>query len=144
MKKLMFAVAAIAAGAAVADVTSANVVGYDSANMQEGGNVVGAAFIPVGGGKMVDLTSITVTGYEGTFAGTISASKLTETGATDDSATYVWSDYIDDTTGDRMVGWRKGRKFIAEEDVILTPGQGLWVVCDADGYNFEIPGVDIK
>ena len=49
MKKLMFAAAAIAAGIAVADVTSANVVGYQNVAVPESGSFAGIAptFCPV-------------------------------------------------------------------------------------------------
>ena len=52
MKKLMFAAAAIAAGVAVADVTSANIVGYKQ-EVTDGVNpypIIGLSFMPVGGG----------------------------------------------------------------------------------------------
>ena len=46
MKKLMLAVAAVAAGAALADVTSANIVGYQNVGLAEGGG---------GGAKMITM-----------------------------------------------------------------------------------------
>ena len=53
MKKLMFAAAAIAAGVAVADVTSANGVGYqDKAAAKEGWNLICGTFEKVDGSAM--------------------------------------------------------------------------------------------
>ena len=49
MKKLMFAAAAIAAGVAVADVTSANVVGYQNQTMElVNSTMAGGSFVTVG------------------------------------------------------------------------------------------------
>ena len=54
MKKLMFAAAAIAAGVAVADVTSANVVGYQTYTLVPGLNMISDAFLKVDGeGKIL-------------------------------------------------------------------------------------------
>ena len=53
MKKLMFAAAAIAAGVAVADISSANVVGYqDKAAAKEGWNLICGTFEKVDGTAM--------------------------------------------------------------------------------------------
>ena len=62
MKKLMFAAAAIAAGVAVADVTSANIVGYQSYQTESNESpAFGPTFIPVNGAdgiKMKDLKPV--------------------------------------------------------------------------------------
>ena len=60
MKKLMFAAAAIAAGVAVADVTSANVVGYQNLGMDLGVSKISApTFLKIGGARKIkDLTPI--------------------------------------------------------------------------------------
>lgn len=52
MKKLMFAVAALAAGVACAEITSANVVGYQTKDTVEGFNFMAPTFQPVGGGEV--------------------------------------------------------------------------------------------
>ena len=59
MKKLMFAAAAIAAGVAMADVTSANVVGYNTAqNNSEAWQFIGASFQNVSDGGLITLNSL--------------------------------------------------------------------------------------
>ena len=56
MKKLMFAVAAIAAGAAMADVTSANVVGYQNKELAgQANSFVAMTLMPIGIAK-ADVT----------------------------------------------------------------------------------------
>ena len=61
MKKLMFAAAAIATGVAVADVTSANIVGYATEELKEGNQCVSAQFVRIGaveGKRGVYLTEL--------------------------------------------------------------------------------------
>lgn len=69
MKKLMFAAAALAAGVAMADVTSANIVGYAPVN--DGGHpasAIGGLFVPVTGATTYKLGTITVAPtVDGTF-----------------------------------------------------------------------------
>ena len=49
MKKLMFAAAAIAAGVAVADISSANVVGYQNRAAEKSGwNLIAGTFKTIG------------------------------------------------------------------------------------------------
>ena len=108
--------------------------------MQEAGNVVGVAFIPVGGGKMVDLTDVKVTGYTGDSQGEVVVSKLDETGATIDEETYKWNDYRDDESGDRIVCWKAGRKTVNPGTVTFQAGEALWTVCQKDGFNFQSSG----
>ena len=55
MKKLMFATAAIAAGVAMADITSANVVGYQNITINPGFNMIAFNFQPVEGGEDISI-----------------------------------------------------------------------------------------
>ena len=64
MKKLMFAMAVMAAGAAMADVTSANVVGYQQIETDGTGNVmIAPTFLKVSESNAVTLADLKVTGY---------------------------------------------------------------------------------
>ena len=64
MKKLMFAVAAVAAGVAVADVTSANIVGYNSSSTVAMNNFKTVAFNTVGY-NTADVQDIKLVGSTG-------------------------------------------------------------------------------
>ena len=65
MKKLMFAAAAMAAGIAMADVTSANIVGYQNlaTEMNESPSI-GMTFLPVAGGETFKLGSVKAVDFD--------------------------------------------------------------------------------
>ena len=131
MKKLMFAAAAIAAGIAVADVTSANIVGYNGISTEvEGVKTkymgVGSVFIPVGGVgegntyKLKDISVVCETKGKYLNPGSEYFQQLDPT-TTDVSAryTYVSREAIEDNIeGDwddaflQGVGWWPYRKGI--------------------------------
>ena len=67
MKKLMFAAAAIAAGVAVADVTSANIVGYMNQETSEGSALVTSPFVRINDTESFKITDLKVTGYREAF-----------------------------------------------------------------------------
>ena len=69
MKKLMFAAAAIAAGVAMADITSANVVGYQNIPVKNGFNMIAFNFEPVDGSKSFAITNF-ISNTEDLIAGT--------------------------------------------------------------------------
>ena len=111
MKKLMFAMAVMAAGAAMADVTSANVVGYQGLGTDsEGGNMMLApTFLKVSESNTVTLADLKVSGYEppawekrgsdkkeknygGCIVNKFVAAKLTTAGTEEKS--YTWLDYF--------------------------------------------------
>ena len=68
MKKLMFAAAAIAAGVAMADITSANVVGYQNIEVKNGFNMIALNFQPVDGTEEIAIQDL-INNKEGLIAG---------------------------------------------------------------------------
>ena len=108
MKKLMFAVAAIAAGAAMADVTSANVVGYQNKELSENANsFVAMTLQPIGVAK-ADVTLSEFVPTDGEFGwsyGTDYLATIKPNGTFDKTFGYV-SPFWADLAGDKSyVGW---------------------------------------
>ena len=137
MKKLMFAMAVIAAGAAMADVTSANVVGYQELNTTDGGRkMVVPTFLNVGESNKVSLADLKVTGYRlpewdskskkyiyGCGGGQFLASPINANGLAENN--YYWIDngtvgpgWFADDVGGAIEGGAGSVKFDA--------GKGLW------------------
>ena len=152
MKKLMFAAAAIAAGVAVADVTSANIVGYQQVNVQNQGNtMIAPTFANVGITGKFNLNDISMTGYDpseydgeewdgGAKRNQLILQTLTKGGVVDQQ--YFWLDYIngdnpDPTSEENDVfkGWYKyvGGKYVQmtnEERLAaeFDQGQAFWIL----------------
>ena len=153
MKKLMFAAAAIAAGVAMADVTSANIVGYMNQALPVDGLAVGPAFINVSG-ETIDLMDISVTGYpdfdyekdEGGARGDVQVSTLN--GGGDSDKNYKWYDYTikgESPDEDKVLkGWYRisgrNRYELVRGEVVLQPGEGLWSVTSAENQKFVAAG----
>ena len=71
MKKLMFAIAAVAAGVALADVTSANIVGYNKYASRTGYKLIAGSFISVADAKdQFSLADLKADGYTKPFFNT--------------------------------------------------------------------------
>ena len=122
MKKLMFATALIAAGVAVADVTSANIVGYKENGLRMGQSFLAPCFIDVGAAEEgVDILNLKPTGNY--TSGTIIISKLSASGR--DIANYP---FIKDRKGNWY--WAIGTTAIKEGEVVLGPGEGVSVTGD--------------
>lgn len=118
---------------------SANVVGYSSSTLKSGFKAVGSQFAPVSG-TVIDLTSITVTGYnkeEGTEE-EVSVQTLDEYGSM--LKQYYWYDITDGE--DVYYGWLDGETgdFIAEGDATLSIGDGLWVSSPSATFNLQTAG----
>ena len=134
MKKLMFAVAAIAAGIAVADVTSENVVGYAGGAARQGNKIMGAQFGAIGEGKAIDLTTIKVTGYEEATEGELKMQVLDNLGR--GGKTY----YFYDVPGE-LVGWLDGNDDpVAEGAVMIEPGEGMWTYAPNADFGVQTSG----
>ena len=130
MKKLMFAAAAIAAGIAVADVTSANIVGYNGISTEvEGVKTtsmgVGSVFLPVAGVgegntyKLKDIVVICETKGKYLNPGSEYFQKLDPTTTeVEKRYTYVSREAIEDNVDEwndaylQGVGWWENRKGI--------------------------------
>ena len=130
MKKLMFAVAAIAAGVAVADVISANIVGYatrdtDETDLREGDQCFAPQFVSVGenGVKLLDLkfdfSAIAKIGGE------VKIQRLDKNGFTTDS----WQYYKGQTRGAfKTEGWynKDSQLITTENQPTFKAGEGLY------------------
>ena len=87
---------------------------------------------------MIDLTELTVTGYEGETKAKVEIQTLNDAGGTE--ASYYWYDYTN-TKGKHIIGWFDDEDELVEEGVVtFQPGEGLWVFCAADGFNLQSSG----
>ena len=137
MKKLMFAVAALAVGVVLADVTSANIVGYAPAELQESGLTAGACFTPVGGGD-VDLVNLVVTSENKETGAEVSVQTLNEYGQT--QGTYFWYDVWPEPEL-HVYEWQdEFDETVYEGDVSFQAGEGLWFYCTKAGFNLQSSG----
>ncbi len=120
-------------------VESANVVGYAAGTLREGFKAAGAQFIPVSG-STVDLTDITVTGYD-TEAGTVEEVSVQTLNKNGDMVNqYFWYDYVDGS--DVYYGWLDADSgdFVVEGDVTFAVGDGLWVDAPSADYKLQTAG----
>ena len=155
MKKLMFAIAAVAAGTVLADVTSANVVGYQNyGDLNKGGHTLTApTFLQVSSPTNFTLADLKVTDYPpvievdeeeyegGVGGGQIIVRTLT-VGGTYGANQYYW---IDD--GETGPGWFKNAVGSAipggAASVKFNANQALWIYrssgTDPD-YGYKVVG----
>lgn len=118
MKKLMCAAAALIAGVAVADVTSANIVGYANGDLREGNTLASAQFVTIGGAE-VDLQTVKPIGDD--TSDNVFLSVLDEYGFT--SEMYTWVNWAGDTYDQEA--WIDSSYVIAEKS--FPAGQGFWI-----------------
>ena len=85
----------------------------------------------------VDLTQITVGGYEEATEGDVQVQTLDEYGRTVANYTYY------DVPGE-LTGWLDADDNEVEVgDVVVKPGEGLWTYSLDDGFTFIFPGVNL-
>ena len=85
----------------------------------------------------VDLTATSIGGYEESTEGDVYVQTLDDLGRT--VATY----YYYDVPGE-YIGWFDGEdNAVAEGDVVLKPGEGIWTFSSDDGFTFVFPGVTL-
>jgi len=138
MKKLMIATAALCAAVSVyATIESANVVGYSSVDAPTGDSMRCATFKMVGGAGY-DLTNIKVAGGFG--MGDICAQTVGSDGLW--AGQYYWLTV--DGAGVAADGWYKdafGDEPIAADEVVLAPGESLYLHSDYEDLTFTFPTV---
>ena len=131
MKKLMIAMAAMTAGVAMADVTSANIVGYAGNNLVNGFKAIAPSFVNIAekdGVKGFYLTQVTPSGADKhtSTENLLQLQILDPSGVA--SANYVY--HKGDTTRayKNFDGWYYGTTAIKpENDVFFPVGTGFWV-----------------
>ena len=112
-------------GAAVfADVTSANVVGYQEIGSNASGfTMLAPTFLGVGNTEGCTLKDLRVTGYEGECKGKFVLQLLTSTGG--DDGTYYWVD-----KSGKTAGWYASALGSAipggPESINIAAGRGMW------------------
>ena len=137
MKKLMFAAAAIAAGVAMADVTSANIVGYSTYQLKAAKqDIMGAPFVAIGEDD-ISIQEIKLdNGSEGMDW------IMVFDPATREYQQAFWNPYSYDPTDtdylhDLGQGWTDRDWF--RMPINLNPGQGLWIYT-TKACNATVPG----
>ena len=131
MKKLMFAMAVISAGVAVADISSANTVGYTTIPLTGGEmDIKGAQFVNVGT-EALDIQSIVLNNAKaGDWLRLYDASKTEyKTSYKWKMHSYNWDD--EDEKNDLGPGWADGDTVRYSEyndnAVKIDPGQSFWI-----------------
>ena len=133
MKKLIFAVAVIAAGAAMA-IESANIVGYAGGAACAGNKIMGAQFGAIGESKAIDLTTIKVTGYDEATEADVKMQILDNFGR--GGKTYSYYDIPDELTG-----WLDSNDDPVErEAVMIEPGEGMWTSAPNAAFGIQTAG----
>ena len=125
MKKMMLAAATLAAGVAMADIVSSDIVGYTQTTLADDSQAISVGFTEVGGTGF-NLTSITPN-VDGPCYGGIYIEMLDSAGYTIEGGTYYW---YQNTSGFRDDGWYNddGDKIGEDvDDVVFNPGDGLWL-----------------
>ena len=138
MKKMMLAAATLAAGVAMADIVSSDIVGYTTKTLADDKQAVSVGFIEVGGAGF-NLTSLKLD-VTGSCSGDIYIEILDTLGYT--TQTYYW---YQNAFG-RDDGWyNDDDDKIGEDvdDIVFTPGTGLWLT-GLDGEGLTTAGKVIQ
>ena len=134
MKKLMIAMAAMTAGVAMADVTSANIVGYANNSLSNGYKAVSIPFKAVGtvvdGKRGIYLSQIVVSGADKitTSENTVQLQALDPEGRAGITYTYHKGEGPSSRYY-KVDGWYQGTKLVGTgvDDQFYPEGTGLWV-----------------
>ncbi len=136
MKKLMITFsAALIAGICAADISSSNVVGYDSVGLLNSGYAkgVGVSFLHVDNSD-VKLRDLVVRNYEDGEDTGVSCQFLDGNGRTIGNMTYYWFDFEED--GDTYYGWWDGKLTKDYSEIKeLLPGESVWMYSDSNKCN---------
>ena len=135
MKKLMFAVAAVTAGVAFADVTSANIVGYSNYGLRNGGKMVTAQFLGLNNPSN-DIQQLLPQGDD--TIDNVQVQLLDEYGRM--TVQYNWKDGGDLDEPVSGYCWANEDNEYKVEDVMFGPGQGLWVFGSATEQALQSSG----
>ena len=131
MKKLMFAAATLAAGFAVADIVSSDIVGYAKNGLRSGATIITAQFLDIGQSS-VSLQTLRPTGDE--IDWTVEIQVLDNGGSTINDQDYMWVD------GE---GWCTPDGDPITEDVTFAPGQGFWIYGSSTEQSIRFPAPEL-
>ena len=122
MKKLMLAAATLAAGVAMADIVSSDIVGYTQTTLADDSQAVAVGFTEVGAAGF-NLTSLKLD-VDGPCGGEIYIEVLNSAGYTEQ--TYYW---YQNAFGKEDGWYNDDDDKIGEDvdDVVFAPGTGLWL-----------------
>ena len=114
------------------------VVGYQANALRYGNKAMGASFAAVTGSTL-DLNDLTVTGYDKAdgCGGAVQVQVLDSVGM--GGETYSWYDVVDGE--DVIYGWLDSSdENIPNGEVVLAPGEGLWIYAPNEAYNLQSAG----
>ena len=139
MKKLMFVAALAAAMTGLAEVKSANVVGYATKAMQSGNTACGSSFVAIG--REGNLNDIIVTGYGDTYTdGEVMLTRLTADGYVLDDIYWTWYECVDDRWLGTRYGWYSSDDDSEGTTSPLTIGEGLWIQAPDETFLVQSAG----
>lgn len=140
-----------------ADVTSANVVGYNNIQLLDGGTrMLGPCFVSVGNTEKVKLSELKIVGYEQSteFLMEMGFSVTFQIRASNGmpSATYEFADASDDMetwNGGKWYDFDTKEEITSDNDILLNPGDGLWMTApelkvDCSGFYLTSAGQVLK
>jgi len=144
MKKLMFATAVMAVGAAMA--VESDVVGYKGDTLRQGNKGVGAEFLALASDQGVDLTDIVIKGGEGETAAEVNIQSLSANGKLVPGSAYDWYNFVDPDDQSEYFGWMdENQEFVEKGKVFYKPGEAVWAAAPSDAFAFQTSGkVDTK
>ena len=135
MKKLMIAASAAFMATVGFGLESANVVGYVDKALQSGFVMLTPCFTDIGESKEIDLTALSIKGYDEVSADEVNIQILNAYGQT--ATTYYWFDLPDEGL---EAGWYDGDTEPIEPGTVkFASGDGLWI-SGQDGYAITFPG----
>jgi hypothetical protein len=116
-------------------ISISNVVGYTEKELRAGATMLTPCFIDVGGVQEIDLTALTIKGYDEVSADEVNIQILNAFGKT--TTTYYWFDLPDEGLD---AGWYNAdTELIDSGTVKFTTGDGLWI-SGQNGYSIVFPG----
>ena len=115
-----------------ADVTSANVVGYDNLKLNAGGkNLLGPNMLTIGTKEQIRLSDLKITGYEEAYLEDMDFSLTFQRRMTSGmpESEYQWADMSDMEVweGGKWKNLKTGQFLSKDNDVTIGPGEAFWV-----------------
>ena len=138
MKKLMFVAALAAAMTGLADVSSANVVGYATKEMCSGSTACGGSFVVIG--REGNLNDIVITGYGDEYTeGEVILTRLTPDGYTLDDVMWTWYECEDHPSFGTLYGWYNDDGDRGSSSPYAL-GEGLWIQAPDETFKIQSAG----
>jgi hypothetical protein len=149
MKKLLLAATAAVSMVSIAELSSANIVGYSDTGLNAGYKLLGTTFTMVGNAAGAKISDLAVKGYLGNenfvdagSEGDFNFQFLDSAGRSDGAYQWVqpWDWELEEATWSASPYWYDvdaGTEVVAggENDIDIPAGKGIWFYAPAKGEN---------